>query len=86
MPRAKSELTGQQGFVGVRLTEAQRETFYKLGGATWLRACLNDIIARKEDDAKTYAKRVGSVVAVQPTGPKPVSEKPKTVWQPIKRN
>jgi hypothetical protein len=86
MPRAKSELTGQQGFVGVRLTEAQRETFYKLGGAAWLRAYLNDIIARREDDATTYAKRIGSVVAVQPPRPKPVSEKPKTIWQPLIRD
>jgi hypothetical protein len=51
-----------------------------------LRAYLNDIINRREEDAKTYAKRVGSVVAVQPPRPKPVSEKPKTIWQPLIRD
>jgi hypothetical protein len=86
MPRPKSALTGQKGFVGMRLTEKQREVFYKLGGATWLRTYLNDIIDRREEDAKTYSKRVGSVVAVQPPRPKPVPEKPKTIWQQLIRD
>ena len=86
MPRPKSEITGQQGFVGMRLTEKQREAFKELGGPKWLRAYLNDILARREEDAKTYAERTGSVVAVHPAGPKPVPEKPKTIWQPLRRN
>ena len=37
MPRPKSELTGKQIVVSVRVTASQREAFKQLGGALWLR-------------------------------------------------
>jgi len=86
MPRPKSALTGQKGFVGARLTEEQREAFYKLGGAKWLRAYLNNVINKGKTNAPTDATGTASVVAVHPPGPKPVPEKPKTIWQQLIRD
>lgn len=73
MPRPKSEITGQQGYVGVRLTEAQRELFYELGGPKWLRAQLAQILERRFQDAtQTHTKRTGSLVALLTARPKAV--------------
>jgi hypothetical protein len=47
MPRPKSEITGKQIQITVRVTEAQREAYKELGGATWLRTQLAAEILRK---------------------------------------
>ena len=79
MPRPKSEITGQQGYVGVRLTEAQRKVFYELGGPKWLRAYLADVLQRRFEDAKaTNTKGTGSLVALLTTRPKAVPPRNKT--------
>jgi len=47
MPRPKSEITNGK-FVTMRLSEKQREMFYDLGGADWLRKYLNRQIRSEE--------------------------------------
>ena len=47
MPRPKSEITGKQIQITVRVTEAQREAYKELGGPTWLRTQLAAEISRK---------------------------------------
>jgi hypothetical protein len=37
MPRPKSEITGKQISIAVRVTASQKEAFKQLGGAAWLR-------------------------------------------------
>lgn len=37
MPRPKSEITGKQIQVAVRVTASQKAAFKRLGGAEWLR-------------------------------------------------
>jgi len=37
MPRPKSDITGKQISIAVRVTASQRDAFKQLGGATWLR-------------------------------------------------
>ena len=37
MPRPKSEITGKQIQITVRVTASQREAFKQMGGAAWLR-------------------------------------------------
>lgn len=79
MPRPKSEITGQQGFIGIRLTEAQRELFYELGGPKWLRAHLAGILDQRFQDAtKTDTKRTGSLVALLTARPKAIPPKNQT--------
>jgi hypothetical protein len=61
MPRPKSDITGQQGYVGMRLTVDQREVFRKLGGAQWLRDYLNLIIKGTSEYEKADPKGPGGV-------------------------
>lgn len=37
MPRPKSEITGKQISIAVRVTASQKDAFKQLGGAAWLR-------------------------------------------------
>ena len=37
MPRPKSDITGKQISIAVRVTASQRDAFKQLGGAAWLR-------------------------------------------------
>jgi hypothetical protein len=56
MPRPKSEITGQQGFIGIRLTEAQRKEYKRLGGPAWLRKVLAESINKKYETQSTNAE------------------------------
>jgi epoxyqueuosine reductase QueG len=47
MPRPKSEITGKQIQITVRVTASQREAFKELGGAAWLRKQLSAEIERR---------------------------------------
>lgn len=76
MPRPKSEITNQRGYVGIRLTEEQREIYRKLGGPDWLRAYLNDIIERHSDKPrpqKINPATTERMVAVRQVRPQEVS-------------
>lgn len=37
MPRPKSEITGKQISIAVRVTASQKQAFKEIGGAAWLR-------------------------------------------------
>ena len=54
MPRPKSDITGKQIQITLRVTESQREAYKELGGATWLRKLLS-----AELDRKWKAKEAG---------------------------
>ena len=82
MPRPKSAITGQRGFVGIRLTEAQREAYKKLGGPAWLRGYLDDMIAGRKKAPASDTRGTAKVVAVRPARPKQVPYIPKTTWHP----
>lgn len=41
MPRPKSEITGKQIQITLRVTESQREAYKALGGPVWLRKLLS---------------------------------------------
>ena len=47
MPRPKSEITGKQIQITVRVTQAQRDVYKEMGGPTWLRRQLSAEIERK---------------------------------------
>lgn len=47
MPRAKSEITGKQIQVAVRVTASQKDAFKQLGGAAWLRRQLTAELERR---------------------------------------
>ena len=47
MPRPKSEITGKQISIAVRVTASQKETFKQIGGATWLRRQLIAVMERR---------------------------------------
>ena len=47
MPRPKSEITGKQIQIAVRVTESQKVAFKAIGGAVWLRKQLTDELERK---------------------------------------
>lgn len=47
MPRPKSEITGKQIQITVRVTQAQRDMYKEMGGPTWLRRQLSAEIERK---------------------------------------
>jgi len=47
MPRSKSEITGSIT-VSIRLSDAQKEMYYDLGGHDWLRNYLNRQIRSEE--------------------------------------
>ena len=47
MPRPKSEITGKQISIAVRVTASQKEAFKQLGGATWLRKQLTTELERR---------------------------------------
>ena len=49
MPRPKSELTGSNKNIGVRLTPGQFQEWKRLGGATWLRKQLAKSAERHND-------------------------------------
>ena len=46
MPRPKSEITGRQISIAVRVTASQKDAFKQLGGAVWLRAQLTNELER----------------------------------------
>jgi hypothetical protein len=48
MPRPKTELTGSNTTIYVRLTEKQKEMFKDIGGADWLRNYLQRQIRSEE--------------------------------------
>jgi hypothetical protein len=47
MPRPKSEITGKQISIAVRVTASQKDAFKQLGGAVWLRAQLTTELERR---------------------------------------
>ena len=47
MPRPKSEITGKQISIAVRVTASQKDAFKQLGGATWLRKQLTTELERR---------------------------------------
>jgi len=47
MPRPKSEITGKQISIAVRVTDSQKDAFKQLGGAAWLRAQLTLELERR---------------------------------------
>jgi hypothetical protein len=47
MPRPKSEITGKQISIAVRVTASQKEVFKQLGGAKWLRKQLSEEMERR---------------------------------------
>jgi hypothetical protein len=47
MPRPKSEITGKQIQVAVRVTSSQKAAFKQLGGAVWLRKQLTDELEKR---------------------------------------
>jgi len=47
MPRPKSDITGKQISIAVRVTASQRDAFKQLGGATWLRKQLAAELERR---------------------------------------
>lgn len=55
MPRPKSEITGQLGYVGIRLTALQREEYKRIGGHAWLRKYLADSIRKRYETNTTHA-------------------------------
>lgn len=83
MPRPKSDITGQRGYVGMRLTVDQRETFRKLGGVQWLRSYLDEIIKLQlQLEIETAdPKGTGGVVAVHSPRPKKIPKANTTVRQ-----
>jgi len=50
MPRPKTELTGSNTTIYVRLTSKQKEMFKDIGGADWLRNYLQRQIRSEEID------------------------------------
>ena len=47
MPRPKSDITGKQIQITLRVTESQREAYKALGGPVWLRKQLTTELERK---------------------------------------
>jgi len=47
MPRPKSEITGKQISIAVRVTASQKDAFKQLGGAPWLRRQLTAELERR---------------------------------------
>lgn len=47
MPRPKSEITGKQIQITLRVTQAQRDMYKEMGGPVWLRRQLSAEIERK---------------------------------------
>ena len=47
MPRPKSDITGKQIQITLRVTESQREAYKELGGPVWLRKLLSAELDRK---------------------------------------
>jgi len=47
MPRPKSEITGKQISIAVRVTASQKDAFKQLGGAAWLRRQLTAELERR---------------------------------------
>ena len=47
MPRPKSEITGKQISIAVRVTASQKDAFKQLGGAAWLRKQLADEMQKR---------------------------------------
>jgi len=47
MPRPKSEITGKQISIAVRVTASQKDAFKQLGGAAWLRRHLASELERR---------------------------------------
>jgi len=47
MPRPKSEITGKQISIAVRVTASQKDAFKQLGGAAWLRKQLTTELERR---------------------------------------
>ena len=50
MPRPKSEITGVNLLVAVRVTKIMRDEFNRLGGAAWLRKVLVQSLERSFRD------------------------------------
>ena len=72
MPRVKTELTGRNIGVNVRLTPEQHHVFQKLGGAAWLREYLADIIKRRILDEKANTDGARKMVALLQARPQEV--------------
>jgi hypothetical protein len=53
MPRPKSEITGKQISVAVRVTASQKAAFKQLGGAAWLRKQLADELQKNWQEKQT---------------------------------
>lgn len=62
MPRPKSEITGKQISVAVRVTASQKEMFKELGGAAWLRKQLSQELERKWQAQQGLGTRIISRV------------------------
>ena len=52
MPRPKSELTGNDKHVGVRLTQSQYQEWKRLGASVWLRKVLAKSMEEKHEQRK----------------------------------
>ena len=80
MPRPRSDITNSPA-IGVRVTVEEYEIYKKLGGGPWLRAYLQDIAARRKEDAQAntaHATATERVVAVRSAGPAALSQDSKT--------
>jgi hypothetical protein len=53
MPRPKSEITGKQISIAVRVTASQKDAFKQLGGAAWLRKQLADEMQKNWQEKQT---------------------------------
>lgn len=53
MPRPKSEITGKQISIAVRVTASQKDAFKQLGGAAWLRKQLADELQKNWQEKQT---------------------------------
>jgi hypothetical protein len=53
MPRPKSEITGKQISIAVRVTASQKDAFKQLGGAAWLRKQLADELQKNWHEKQT---------------------------------
>lgn len=63
MPRPKSEITGKQISVAVRVTASQKAAFNQLGGAAWLRKQLAAEIERNwKEEQPSLGKKIISRV------------------------
>lgn len=63
MPRPKSEITGKQISIAVRVTASQKAAFKEIGGAVWLRKQLTaELEKRWQAEQPSIGKKIISRV------------------------